>query len=129
LELTRDFPRPGWIRGDSIGISNGPVTAKPAPSKEKLRARESILVGAIDGPEGNAIYLLETGNGQEVNAGSYAYNDDPLQRRLYLDTLKELEQEGLVVFIKNALYELTYEGLKIANELKESGVKQDTPNL
>jgi len=128
-EMISQHPRPGWTREEhsKATTSNKTLTASTKLPPEEERARESILVGALDGTNGNAFNLMNTALGNEVRVAGYQYNDDPLQKALYLHTLKALEDEDFVQHKAGILYELTYKGMKLARELKANGVVQDKP--
>ncbi|HEY9777673.1 MAG TPA: DUF4062 domain-containing protein [Planktothrix sp.] len=126
--------RPGWVRGEILehlkvdsSSAGATVSADADVSDEENRARQDILLGALDGSNGNRINVLRSNGRDAVSIGGGAYNDDEPQRLLYLHVLQTLTNETLVKHVGGIQYELTYSGLKLANDLRAKGVIRRMP--
>ncbi len=95
---------------------------------EIKRAEQDILIGAIEGYEGNMIVFRELNGWDVVGLVGENYNTDQHERTLYVQAMLHLLEEG---FVRNrggqSAYELTYLGLKRANDLRAQGVIRNKP--
>jgi len=99
----------------------------PELDSEQIAAQNDILLGSLEGHEGNMIVFGERNGWDVVSVIGEHYNSTQLERSLYVDAMIQLIDAGLVQRRGGVAYLLTYQGLKKAENLKKLGLVRRKP--
>lgn len=105
-------------------------TPQPDVDPDLVAAEEDILLGAISGHNGNMVVFGENNGWDVVSINGEAYNTCEFERSKYVQAMVNLITDG---FARrrgtDRAYELTFQGLKKAHNLKGSGRQRRPPGL
>lgn len=91
---------------------------------DEVLAQQDILLGALDGHEGNMIVFGQRNGWDVVTLAGEHYNRTQDQRSLYVEAMLQLLEQGLVRRRGGLAFELTYSGLKKAKLLFQNGQRR-----
>ncbi|MBK9773697.1 MAG: hypothetical protein IPP57_23255 [Candidatus Obscuribacter sp.] len=111
-----------------MDLENRYPTANELVDPEQTAAENDILLGAIDGYEGNMIVFGERNGWDTVNLVGENYDTSQIERSLYVQAILNLMESGHVQRRgTDRAYELTFKGLKRAYALRDSGGHRRQP--
>lgn len=101
-----------------------------AVDDEERDAKQDILLGALEGHEGNMIVFSERNGWDVVSIIGEHYCTNQEERTLYVEAMLQLIEEASVRRRGAGIaYELTRQGLKQAKKLREMGVVRRKPGM
>jgi len=95
-----------------------PGISVPQASDELSKCKQVILTESYADNQRIFVNPPSLRSGKSIVLNRYAFNDSEKQRKLFLHSLSELQEAGLVERLSESSYELTYLGIQAAERME-----------